>query len=174
MERLFVLLYTLYIDLPCSFFNKQNCENHRIDQKYNCSYNWSYVIIWTWTAVRIITWTCQWKISHRHSVYTSTCCCSHWSRKYCNMNRLLAVKWFNFLSKHGLNVSCLFRINAICKHYEFVMTSLQDYLPENVVYWCLQNIISAPSDNFRYIIRSYVTPCSSSSSYTIGLLLIVL
>ena len=39
------------------------------------------------------------------------------------------------------------------------------------LYWCLQNIFSSPSVNFRRIIRLYVTPCSSSSSYIIGVLL---
>ena len=46
--------------------------------------------------------------------------------------------------------------------------------PIEVVYCCLQNTISAPSDNFRYIVRSYVVFCSSSSSNIVVLLLTAL
>ena len=46
--------------------------------------------------------------------------------------------------------------------------------PIEVVYCCLQNTISAPSDNFRYIVRSYVVFCSSSSSNIVFVLLTAL
>ena len=46
--------------------------------------------------------------------------------------------------------------------------------PIEVVYCCLQNIVSAPSDNFRYIVRSYLVSCSSSSSNIVVVLLTVL